>query len=579
MSLISVSRGKFVLEFLYRHSVVALLKKVPGRKFDPGSASWSLEPSISAANVVLELVQKYGFDITDEAKEIAIDFLEQEAEIKRLAEAGRDPENDIVELKSNLGVSPFPYQKIGISFISKVRRCLIGDEMGLGKSGQALGGLEESNAFPAIIVCPASLKSNWLKESRQWLPHRSAVAVNNGKTDIAAIAKYADIIVINYELLASVKCDKEHKEYFPHVKTLKEIKPAAIVCDESHYIKNSGSLRSAACKELSKVCDVRILLSGTPITIKTRDLAEQLKFLGVFKKLFGSEWNFLSRYCGASQISGRWSFEGASNSIELNDILRASCYIRRLKADVLKELPDKVARTVLFQVDLDKYNKDVRESMSRLTSGMPSLYEEQTFIADIKRIAAEHKLNACIEWIREFINSGRKLVVFAWHKSIISQIEAAFPGIYVKVDGSVSNVLDQGGVSERQRAVNAFQEDEKIRLFIGNIKAAGVGLTLTAASDVAFIEFMFTPSDHAQAEDRCHRIGQKNSVTAWYLVAEGTIDEDMIEILGVRQENAHEALDGRFDNKKNRTDLKRILKNIRNANEAENQSEVELIKI
>lgn len=264
-------------------------------------------------------------------------------------------------------------------------------------------------------------------------------------------------------------------------------------------------------------------------------------------RLFPSFWKFAQRYCGAKHNGFGWDFGGASNIAELHQKLSSTIMIRRLKSEVLKDLPPKMRNIVPMQIENEqKYRKAeadfiawVRQEYGDKKAAKAKQAEALTRIEGLKQLAVQGKLDACMEWIGDFLESGEKLVVFGVHKFVIDALMSRFAGQVVKVDGSTKN-------SDRQAAVDAFQNNDTIRLFVGNIQAAGVGLTLTAASNTCFLELPWTPGAADQAEDRVHRIGQTaESVSAWYLLAHGTVEEDMAELIDRKRQILTRLMDGK----------------------------------
>jgi SWI/SNF-related matrix-associated actin-dependent regulator 1 of chromatin subfamily A len=261
--------------------------------------------------------------------------------------------------------------------------------------------------------------------------------------------------------------------------------------------------------------------------------------------LFPNEWVYYQRYCKAHHNGYGWDFSGADHTEELHKLLVDSIMLRRLKKDVLKDLPDKVRSFIPIELTNTKeyfeaesnFVAYIRRIKGREAAIKASAAEALASIEGLKQLAVTGKLNGVINWIKNFLEVDGKLVVFATHKFVIDKLMEEFKDIAVKVDGSVTG-------SERQSAVDQFQTQEHIRLFVGNIKAAGVGLTLTAASNVAFIELPWTPGDLVQAEDRCHRIGQKYSVNIHYLLALRTIEERIVKILDSKRKVLDAVLDG-----------------------------------
>ena len=262
---------------------------------------------------------------------------------------------------------------------------------------------------------------------------------------------------------------------------------------------------------------------------------------------FPSFWNFAQRYCGAKSNGWGWDFSGSSNTDELHSILTNSIMVRRLKKDVLKDLPPKTRTVLPVEINLSDYKKAEQDFLSyvaRLRGATAaekrdSRAEGLAKVERLKQAAAVGKIGEAIDWIQDYLESGRKLVVFAIHKFILDILEKKFKKICVRVDGSTAQ-------SQRQVCVDAFQSNDDIKLFLGNIKAAGVGLTLTAASDTLTLELGWTPGTHDQAEDRVHRIGQEaDSVNAYYLIAKDTIEEDIAELLDAKRDVLSNVMDGK----------------------------------
>jgi SNF2 family DNA or RNA helicase len=283
----------------------------------------------------------------------------------------------------------------------------------------------------------------------------------------------------------------------------------------------------------------RLFLTGTPVMNRPNELIAQLTAMGRLDDL-GGFWHFANRYCGYEPGRGMM---GAHNLAELNDLLRQTCFIRRLKADVLKELPAKTSALVPMAIDNED---DYRYAESDLIGW---LHEQGDFegadaatraehlvrIERLKQLAADGKMGAVCEWIDSFLESGEKLVVFAHHVHIVNALADRYSA--PRISGAVSE-------KERDAAIQAFQNDPQTRLIVCNIQAGGVGITLTAASNVAFVELAWTPAAHEQAVDRTHRIGQRDVVIAWYLLANGTIDDDIYALIESKRVVVNAATDG-----------------------------------
>jgi hypothetical protein len=420
---------------------------------------------------------------------------------------------------------------------------------------QTIASIHAKDLYPALIICPASLKLNWKREFESWINRRSVFIVN-GKSNSTAL--YCDVVVINYDIV------KKHKDL------LSQIDFKTIVMDESHYLKNYKAQRTEAVKELAKKIPYRVALSGTAILNRPSELISQLTILNRLTD-FGGFTKFTQRYCNAFKDRFGLNISGATNLEELNEKLRMICYIRRTKSEVLKELPEKQRAIVPIELtnraeydkaeeDLISYlqekalaDKEFLDSISHLSEAEQELakneramsVEEKTRRAEqlvrieaLKQCCVNGKIEGAIEWIDNFLESGEKLVVFATHRDIINKLSKKYNA--PKITGDTTS-------EDRQKAVDMFQTEPDCKLIFLNIKAGGVGLTLTASSNVTFLELDWTPASMSQAEDRCHRIGQINSVTAWYLLADDSIDNEIYALLQEKERIVNGVLEGTGD--------------------------------
>ena len=507
------------IEFPYDRDDVAKVKDIPGRKYNPDHKVWTCPVSPQA----IEMLKGWGFLIDPRL----LKFLdESQVNIDEL----EDPEN-IEGLKMKL----YPYQEKGVAFIeAKKGRALIADEMRLGKTAEALAWLQmHPKKRPVLIIVPASLKLNWERETFMWMSDPS-VSVLSGTTPNKGDLVGADIVIINYDILAD------------WLKVLIAHNFVVIIADEVHYVKNNSAKRTKAIKKIAKTVKHFIALSGTPIVNRPIEFYNAISMID--RNLFPDFWHYVRTYCGARHNGFGWDFSRATNSKELHEKLIKSLMIRRLKVNVLTDLPDKVRS--FFPVEMDSTllleyqaaENDFIEYVRRVkgddAADRASSAEQLSSIEALKQLAVKAKMPSLLTWVQDFLDSGEKLVLFATHKFVIDEVMERFGKLAVKIDGSVS-----GG--KRQEAVDRFQNEPETRLFVGNIKAAGVGITLTTSSNVAFIELPWTPGDLIQAEDRCHRIGQKNSVNIYYLLAKNTIEEKIALLLDDKRKVLNAVLDGK----------------------------------
>jgi len=485
--------------FPFNYEMLEKVRTLPGRRYHKDLQVWSAPIYEST---IRQLVT-WGFTLDKRLS----DFLERVSQRRGDMIAGNIP--------GFLG-QLYPFQKQGVAFIENNNgRVLIADEMGLGKTIQALAWLQmHPELRPAIVVCPASLKLNWQQEAFMWMSNPNIEILNGATPKVPR----GSIIIINYDIL----------QYW--IGQLKCINPQVLIVDECHYIKNRKAHRTKALRSLGKGIPKIIGLSGTPIV--NRPIEGFNIFNMISPDLFENYWKFAQRYCAPIHTGFGWNFSGATNIKELHDKLVGSIMLRRLKKDVLTELPEKTFSFVPIELDnQDIYNVAENNFLSFIeamygaeAAERASLAEQFTQVETLRQVAVQGKLESAISWIRNFLEIEDKLVVFAWHTSITNALVEAFGASAVKYDGSMT-------AKQKDEVKNRFQTDPDVHLFVGNIKAAGVGITLTASSNVAFLELPWTPGDLDQAADRCHRIGQKDNVTVYYLLAKGTIEERMAKII------------------------------------------------
>ncbi len=441
------------------------------------------------------------------------------------------------ELKHNLRVEPYEYQREGILFGLERHRLLIGDEPGLGKTLQSIGIVDTASAYPCLVICPSSLKINWQREFEKFTDKKAVVLDNATRTSWPYLLGMGmfHVAIVNYESLKKffVWDIKGGKTF-----TLKDVVFnrdinifKSVIMDESHRLKDPTAQQTMFTRGIVEGKEWRILLSGTPVVNHAQDLVAQLAIMGRLLSDFGGRGKFLADYGENENLS------------ELSDKLYDTCMIRREKAKVLTQLPDKTRTDLYVEIsnrdeydlaaaDLAAYlreytkctDRDIRRKMR-----MEALVKFMT----LRSLASKGKVKQATDFIRNFLANGKPLIVFCSLKEIVKALQKQFPDA-VRVTGDDS-------LAEKQAAVDAFQNGEA-QLIICSIKAAGVGLTLTASSNVAFVEFPWTYADCCQCEDRAHRIGQKNNVTCYYLIGRSTIDPVLYNIIHKKRSIANQIM-------------------------------------
>ncbi len=529
------------MSFSYDPVRVRAVKGVPGVTWDAESKAW--KAPLTAVRSVIGFAESFGYEVPSEISEMATQI--EAARTESIAAAkSTSAELDLPSLNGEL----LPYQKAGVLYATNAKRAFIADDMGLGKTIQAIAALEYADAFPAVIVCPPGLVLNWRDEFNKWLPHRSVGTVAN-RSEFPDRNKF-DVIVVGYSNI-------DH-----WVKSLTGF--TSYVFDESHYAKTPTAKRTKSAIKMARSADkdgLVLCLTGTPITNRPAEFGPQLDILGQLNK-FGGLWGFYRRYCGAFRDRfGQWHIDGATNLEELNDALRATCYIRRTKDQVLLDLPAVrhskvvVSGSAAGMKEYEQARRDIIEYITRRAKEVAlemgtSIWnaavhakiraeanEHLVRISVLRRLAAKAKMESVFEWIDGKIASGDKVVVAAHHREIVDMIADHYCGL--KIQGGMS-VED---VQEHKAKFQTGSIDEA-PVIVLSMQAAKTGHTLTAAQDVLFVELPWTPADVDQTYSRCHRLGQKGSVMATYMIANGTIDQEIFDLIDSKRSVVNAATEG-----------------------------------
>ena len=412
--------------------------------------------------------------------------------------------------------APMSHQKEAIEKLVRNKKFILADDMGLGKTTSTIIAALETGAKKILIVCPASLKLNWEREIANYSDR--IVYIAEGKK----FSTEHDFVIVNYDILKNfhdIK-DKEKSE-------IMKINFDLVIMDEAHMISNPQAQRTKIANDIASKSERVWLLSGTPMTSRPMNY---YNLLNLVDSPVAANWMaYAKRYCNGFQFSvGKrkvWNVTGASNLEELRE--RTQTHIlRRLKEEVL-DLPEKIITPVYLRLK----SKDYEELMGEYFDWYDSRPEESSSLTiqfsklmKVRKVIAQEKINNTIELAENIIEQGKKVIIFTNFTDTLNIIYNHFGKQAVYLDGSCSKF-------HRQNSVDEFQTNDKIRVFVGNLKAAGVGITLTSAEAVIMNDLSFVPAEHSQAEDRSHRIGQKNSTSVYYPLFENTIEGAIYDIL------------------------------------------------
>lgn len=549
---ITETPGTYRLSFEYNPLMVTAIKRIPSHpRFDGKEREW----------IVVKTSALYPPGYTAQwYVETFADWAVKQRFCLNIAR--RTENNDVVyeipPMKEFSGehymlLNPYPYQLEGVRYALDHRRCIFGDQPGLGKTLQAICSVVKAHkeaqtygeSFPTLVICPAALKVNWQREFKKFA-NIEAVILDDANRDcwqrFYEMKKpdgepLCPVFIVNYESLkkffvrrvkSSVRFTLRSIEFDERISIFK-----SVIIDESHKCKSGKTQQSKYVEGICKGKRFIFALTGTPVVNNNTDLIQQLRILDRLED-FGGYKTFMARFCDGPKQS--------SNLRELNYRLWTSCFFRREKQKVLTQLPDKMRQYITCDITNRKEYQDAENDVLKYLRQYKNASDDKIARAMrgqvmvkmgiLKQIAARGKIKAVSEFIHDVIDGGEKLILFAYLKEVVDALKAEFPDA-VTVTGS-------DNIREKQNAVDSFQNDPDCKLIILNYKSGGTGLTLTAASRVGFIEFPWTYSDCEQAEDRAHRNGQKNAVNCYYFLGENTIDRYMYNVIQTKKDIANE---------------------------------------
>ena len=516
----------YKVKFEYHPMLVKCVKRIPGARYHADGNFWEVS---SYHQHYLKLMEQWAKShrfvtsvlwLTDDEKVPTYEPLPM----------------PVLTVPHNLLIEPYDFQKEGIAYAVEHKRCIMGDEQGLGKTVEAIGVLTVTKALPALVICPASLKLNWQRELKKF-GGLNAIVLNDSnqrtwqrffelrKSDGRPCA---DVAITNYESLKKFFVSRIRREGRFTLKSVdfdqrKDIF-RTIIIDESHKCKSVQTQQAKFVQGIAAGKEYILELTGTPVVNNNEDLIQQLRIMGRLED-FGGYAKFMARYCQGLNKS--------SHLKELNYYLRKYCFFRRQKKDVLTQLPAKTRSYLVTEIDNRKEYKDAERDVINYLRNYKDADDEKiqrtirgavmVKMGILKQISARGKVEGAKDIIHNIIDGGQKLIVFCFLKEVVAALKQEFR--------DAVTVTGDDTTEQKQHAVDKFQTDERCKLIILNYRSGGTGLTLTAASNVLFVEFPWTYSDCCQAEDRAHRNGQKNAVNCVYLLGDGTIDEYMYNLI------------------------------------------------
>ena len=414
---------------------------------------------------------------------------------------------------------PLEHQKEAIKSLVENKKFILADDMGLGKTTSTIIGALETGAKKTLIICPASLKINWQREIQNYTDRPTSIIEGKKWED-------GDFVIINYDIIKNFHDVNNKSESI-----ILNNKFDLIIVDEAHYIQNKQAQRTKLINDIAKASERLWLLTGTPITSRPINYYNLLNLIDCPVAL---NWMaYVKRYCSGFQFrAGKrrvWNVSGASNLEELRD-RTSNLILRRLKENVL-DLPDKIITPVYLRLKSKEYENLMGEYYQWFDKSgeADSLTLQFTKLTKVRQVIAEEKVSSTIELCENIIEQGKKVIVFTNFTKTLEMILEHFGKSAVRLDGSMSQ-------KDRQDSVDRFQNDENVMVFVGNIKAAGTGITLTAGEAVIMNDLSFLPSDHSQAEDRAYRYGQKNNVLVYYPIFDNTVEGIIYDILKKKKE-------------------------------------------
>lgn len=589
-NVIGYDGNQYVVKLKYDLPLIEKIKTIKGRTYNAENRVWYVP--LTSTKELKEFATGNDFDIGEAALKMMTDASDN-LEMSYSAE--------YIELGLPVKKEFYPFQTVGIDYVRKNKDVIIGDQMGLGKTIQGIGGILITNAFPCLVICPKSLRLNWKDEWEAWTNKRVMVLShkNIGQLKHVLEQRLIDVVVVNYDgvntffvdEIKEVEITKGEREGAKYKKVftngLEKLFKGAIL-DEAHNARNKKLVRFKSIKKCFEDKTTKICLTGTPVVKGPQDLAALLDLVGKIEE-FGGHYKFTKqfkdldkKFLSMSNKEGApLSRKEAMMATELKNLnikLRSTCFIRREKYQVLKDLPEKFRKIIRVPLENKKeYDHayfSLQSYLSHIGSSDEKLYAAQQAemlvkVGILKQLSSKGKVEAIKEFADELIEQGEKIIMVCWYNDTVQflkdkLIKHGVVTISGRIDGR--EMKDE----DIQEAKRKFMNDPAVKIIIITYKKGGEGHTLTAASKVLIVELGWTYKDQGQVEDRAHRIGAKFEVECFYFLGQDTIDEHIYNIINSRMLLEKEATGG---NEQINTTFSSLIKKIKEG-ETQPQQEV-----
>lgn len=542
------------LSFDFDKNIVAEIKSCDFNcRWNPEYEQWIVPINAYSKNRILGIIKRYGFKQVKEKieKEVSVSYEQTEVDyayLKGLCDA------------KGFTYTPRDYQLEALGYAREKGSLINGDDVGLGKTFEAIMYAETSNSFPCLVIVPASVKYNW---QEKWLEitgnKRSVSVIESKETKKRKNDWGADVVIINYDIIGK----KQGKGATVKFEELSKTPWKMAIADEAHFLKEKNSQRAKAAKMIFKPKDLIIqLLTGTAVMSKPVELWNLLKLVKMDDKIAVDWHQYIRRYCGGYRGKFGWVTDGATNLLELNQKLRDNCYIRREKRDVLSEMPDVTRQIIQMPINnlkeigkaIDNFIEYMRESKGEEAAEKAMEAEHLVALGVLRKLAIAGKMKAIELYLKDWKAAGdKKLVVFGLHREGLDYLTEKFDGELIA--GGVSAINKQKIVKDWQVSKNQF--------LFANMESAGTGIDglQNVCSNMAIIELPWRPSDLSQVIGRLDRSGQTEAVTVSFLLSDETIDSDMWDML-LGKEAVTEAVNKGIDVKRQKSGMRAVIKSI-----------------